>query len=1001
MKLIFSKSLSFILLFLTISAFGQQVLENNPSSVKWKQIKTPGFKVIYQDGFDETANDVANTLEHIRQPESETMGKKAPKRISIILQNNNSISNGFVTLGPRRSEFYTLPPQDYNFAGTNKWLDLLAVHEYRHIVQFQRSRTGFNNIFYYLFGENTQAGMAFTAVPKWFWEGDATVMETAITQSGRGRIPSFDRVFRANLLEGKRINYHKQYLRSYKDFIPDHYRMGYYMVAHLRRRTKNPEVWNDISKSAFSTPFIPFTFSNAMKKHTGHFVVENYNMMMDDLAKEWESQLDGLELTSFENITKRKNDTYTDYAFPQILEDGSIVAFKSGLGDMGQLVRIDVKGNQTSKFITGVMNNTGMLSATQFKVYWNENEFNPRWRAKTYSVIKSYDFITKEVKRITSKSRYTGAAVSPDGYKIGTIVNTTDNKNYLVILDALSGKEIKRFDNSENAELGMPRWSKNGNKLVVLKITDQGKSVISINAATGEESVLIETGDENIGYPVLTDDFLFYNSPFNGIDNIYAKNLSTGIRYQVTSSKYGAYNPSIGTEYIIYNEHTVDGLSVVKAPYAPSTWTPLVEVEDRNVNYIAPIVEQEGLGDLLQNRPDTQYESKKYSKLGHMINIHSWGPFASTDLNTAQFGIFSRDVLSTTNTTLGYTYDITEDTGFASAGISYQGWYPIIDFKYDIGSRKTSTYKWDETTINTGVNIPLLLTRNRFSRTLTISNSVGIRQISNFRQRSSEGGRERFINIQVTDNGVPVDTVNAFFVDGRELDNGEFIFNNFSLTFTNLMKRAPRNIQSRWGQFLVFEQFSAVGGEFEGALTGFRGALYFPSPINLFTNEIFKNHSLNSRFGYQKRKVDPIVNLYSFRNVVFKPRGYSYDPTEESFYSILTNYEFPLLYPDLSLGPFLYIKRIKANIFYDYGRETVITNVFFNEDIGNFNIGDFWFANDSKNTYASVGAELTFDFNIMRFPIDIEMGIRYVNTQSTSNNNGGSSFEVIFAGINF
>jgi hypothetical protein len=968
MKLIFSKSLSFILLFLTISAFGQQVLENNPSSVKWKQIKTPGFKVIYQDGFDETANDVANTLEHIRQPESETMGKKAPKRISIILQNNNSISNGFVTLGPRRSEFYTLPPQDYNFAGTNKWLDLLAVHEYRHVVQFQRSRTGFNNIFYYLFGENTQAGMAFTAVPKWFWEGDATVMETAITQSGRGRIPSFDRVFRANLLEGKRINYHKQYLRSYKNFIPDHYRMGYYMVAHLRRRTGNPEIWNDISKSAFSTPFIPFTFSNAMKKHTGHFVVENYNMMMDDLAKEWESQLDGLELTSLENITKRKNDTYTDYAFPQILEDGSIVAFKSGLGDMGQLVRIDANGNQTSKFITGVMNNTGMLSATQFKVYWNENEFNSRWRAKTYSVIKSYDFITKEVKRITSKSRYTGASVSPDGYKIGTIVNTTDNKNYLVIIDALSGNEIKRFDNPENAELGMPRWSKNGNKLVVLKITDQGKSVISINAGTGEESVLIETGDENIGYPVLTDDFLFYNSPFNGIDNIYAKNLKTGIRYQVTSSKYGAYNPSIGTEYIIYNEHTVDGLSIVKAPYAPSTWTPLVEIEDRNVNYIDPIVEQEGLGDLLQNRPDTQYESKKYSKLGHMINIHSWGPFASTDLNRAQFGIFSRDVLSTTSLSLGYTYDINEETGFASAGISYQAWYPIIDVEVEKGNRSTNEgningqdikFEWKETGVDAGVRIPFLLTKSKYHTNLELANTVGYKSITEF--DNSVLGDSRLVPIN--------DSLAFFFRDA--LNNGDLLFNKSSFTFSRFMKQSHRDLNSRYGQSLSVELYNTpYGGDFKGRLFATRFNMYFPSPLSLIPG-FGKHHSLYFRFGYQSLLADLSNDLYYFRNRVPKPRGYAY-PDHEKFTSFSVNYSMPIWYPDISIGPILNIQRLWINGFSDFGKG-VGKNYFIEYKE---NPSGVFFSTLDEN-YNSIGVELIADFNIMRFSPLISLGARY------------------------
>ena len=363
------------------------------------------------------------------------MGNDLPRRIPIVLQNQNAISNGFVSLTPRRSEFYTLPPQNYNFIGSNKWLDLLAVHEYRHVVQFNKSRTGLTKLFYYLFGGGTQAGLAFMAAPRWFWEGDATLIETAATKSGRGRIPEWDRVFRANLLDGKRFNYHKQHLRSFKDNVPDHYRLGYYLIGHIRKRTKNAHIFDDITESAFRSPIIPFTFSNALKKHTDMNLVQNYENMMDSMQKQWQAEVDKASLSPFSTFNERSEEVFTDYTYPQVLEDGSIVAFKSGLSDVGQLVRFDEAGKEQKAFITGIMNNTGMLSCTQFKVYWNEYEFDPRWRVKTYSVIKSYDFESGEVKRITKRSRYEGAGISPDGYKLVTVHNTTDNENYLVILD--------------------------------------------------------------------------------------------------------------------------------------------------------------------------------------------------------------------------------------------------------------------------------------------------------------------------------------------------------------------------------------------------------------------------------------------------------------------------------------------------------------------------------------------------------------------------------------
>ena len=147
------------------------VLENNPH-LKWRQLKTENFRVLYPVGFEVQAQRMANTLEHIRTPEAKTMGPE-PGKISIILQNQSSISNGFVSITPRRSEFFGMPSQNYNFLGNNDWLDLLATHEYRHIVQFQHANRGFNKALYYLFGGSTLAAMSYVAVPQCFWEGDA------------------------------------------------------------------------------------------------------------------------------------------------------------------------------------------------------------------------------------------------------------------------------------------------------------------------------------------------------------------------------------------------------------------------------------------------------------------------------------------------------------------------------------------------------------------------------------------------------------------------------------------------------------------------------------------------------------------------------------------------------------------------------------------------------------------------------------------------------------
>lgn len=171
----------------TFTSFSQEsaITQTNPASLKWYQLNTGHFKILFPKGFESQAQRMANTLETIREPEAATMGK-TPRKISLILQSQSAVSNAFVTVTPRRSEFYAMPTQNYNFVGTNDWLNLLASHEYRHIAQFQHANRGFTKLAYYVMGSNAWAGLSYAAAPQWFWEGDAVAIETSFTPSGAG-----------------------------------------------------------------------------------------------------------------------------------------------------------------------------------------------------------------------------------------------------------------------------------------------------------------------------------------------------------------------------------------------------------------------------------------------------------------------------------------------------------------------------------------------------------------------------------------------------------------------------------------------------------------------------------------------------------------------------------------------------------------------------------------------------------------------------------------------
>jgi len=114
------------------------------------------------------------------------------------------------------------------------------------------------------------------------------------------------------------------------------------------------------------------------------------------------------------------------------------------------------------------------------------------------------------------------------------------------------------------------------------------------------------------------------------------------------------------------------------------------------------------------------------------------------------------------------------------------------------------------------------------------------------------------------------------------------------------------------------------------------------------------------------------------------PRGVS-ATTFEDFYTIRFNYELPLIYPDLSIGPWLYFQRVKTQLFYDYGYGKV--------DVSRTGFEPVQF----DEQFYSLGAELTFDFNFMRALPLLELGVRYFYLPDT----GQNGFEFLIGSFGF
>ena len=112
-----------------------------------------------------------------------------------------------MALGPFRSEYYLIPGSDIFEFGANPWYKELAVHEYRHVLQYANFNKGLSKLGSILFGQEGQALFNAAVIPNWFWEGDAVHSETSLTTQGSGRTPHFFNGYKSLWRDGRNYNW--------------------------------------------------------------------------------------------------------------------------------------------------------------------------------------------------------------------------------------------------------------------------------------------------------------------------------------------------------------------------------------------------------------------------------------------------------------------------------------------------------------------------------------------------------------------------------------------------------------------------------------------------------------------------------------------------------------------------------------------------------------------------------------------------------------------------
>ena len=875
---------SFTFLILSFSFLSAQEFGGNPPSIKWKQINTDTARVIFPVGMDSSAQKVGSII-HFLAAKNNSLGKGLNK-INIVLQNQSTIANAYVGLGPYRSEFFLTPSFNNFDIGSIPWAEGLAFHEYRHVQQFSNFRVGLSKLMYYLAGEDGLALAINAAVPDWFYEGDAVYNETVHTEQGRGRIPFFTNQYKSLWLDKKHYSWMKLRNGSLKDYVPNHYPLGYLLVNYGYEKYGS-DFWGKVTKDAASFKALFYPFQNSIKKHTGldyktfrqqafdHYKL-NSDMQQKSSPRAEEKLNQGTEVGE-QKITTPTLGYVTNYFFPYHLDNGSLLYLKSSYRKRPAFVIKDNSGEHVLRVKDISLDE--QYSYRNGKIVYSAYKPDARWGWRNYGEIRLLDVKSGNQQTITYKTKYFTPDINNDGSKIVAVNYKADGKCELHVLDATSGSLLKNIESSEISVFTDPKFIDDSSIVACARFRDGQMSLVRADIS-GSLIRLTPPSYHVIGFPNVQNDKVYFTASFEGNDEVFMLQLSDKKIFQVSNSSTGNYFVNASGKNLVYSNFTADGyqlkeISIDKialkeidpsAFQAPANHFPVAKESNYN-----------GLG--LKDIATRNFQTNKYKKGTKLLNFHSWRPYYEDPVFT--YTLYGQNILNTLQTELYYLYNQNENTNAVGFNTTYGAWFPYLSAGAEYTFKRTDTLnnitrEWDQLDTRIGLNIPLDLSGGRSFRNLNFGSSYI------FRFEYNTG-------------------------PNKDL----FAENNFSylshfINYSQQVQMARQHIFPRLGYNFSLQYRHAIS-KYDSYQFFSSGHIYLPG--------FFSNHSVVLDGAFQQRDTFRVL----FSNRFPYSRGYN-ETYLSRMWKLGANYHFPIWVPDWGFGNILYIQRIRANAFYDFTR---------------------------------------------------------------------------------
>ncbi len=854
--------------FFIISVFAfSQNFGGFSNRIEWRQIQTPSTRIIFPVGAEIQAQKVANQIEYLRLIKSSSQDFSI-RPVDIVLNNEGVASNGYVSSMPYHSMLYLTPPQDANLLGSQDWLMGLTTHEYQHIWQYNQMRGYPGSFFYGLMGDKGWGGYIHLMFPDWYFEGDAVLNETALSSAGRGRLPYFSVTSKAQTLDSISFSYAKVRNGSYKDLLPDYYEYGYQMLAYGQKKF-GKEGWLRVVKNASNMKGLFYPFSYSLKKECGLNVESFYDSMKVDYKRyldEFEQSRSVSQSQSIVSVAK----TPAFYYHSQFVSDSTLLVMKSSYKDVLAIYKLNLNTGEEKKIV-----DVGYLDAPYFTyangyIVWAESKTDSRWYNKEYSVLKKYDIRTGSIEDLTYQTRLFSPSFSKDASQL-LVVEIDKSSHTTVELFDLSTRKLNTFYGMQSfcdsVYVSTPVFTGKKNDFVFVGKLKSRLALFEYNSTLDSVMQLTEYSANVITSPLVKGDKVYYSASYGQHDDIYCVNRTSREISRVSSSRVGAYFPSISDSVLVYSNAVSSGFDLQKLGLDTIKQVAVLPAEPVDQDYYCKEV-FENAEDISDSIPQNEFLVTDFDKAGNAINIHSWGPTLSSN-EYMGVELYSDNVLNNFSALAGYYYDISEELPYLQTVMTYAGWYPLFygGYLYSDGG----TFSISQSKI--GLGLPFDFSNARFQKSIAI-----------------QGG---YLGMRYSD------------------ADGNWYFGGLegTLAVSIYKKMAYQQVAPNLGFSLQFlAKHGTLADAYEVDENLLLSELYLPG--------LFKTHAISVEYAAKNQTFDGF--FFDGMNYV---RGYNRPSFAFKTYNMeAIGYKMPLCYPDFGVNGFFFLKRIRMNAFWDFGQ---------------------------------------------------------------------------------